>query len=55
MYFKDKGNTDIDDNLKYDSESKKKDQMKDMIVYTGLAIIFIIGIILIIVGIGTYM
>ena len=54
MYFNDKSNTDIDDNLKYDSELKNKAKMKDLMVYTGLAIVFIIGIILIIVGIGTY-
>ena len=54
MYFKDKGNTDIDENLKYDNELKQKEKMKDMLIYTGLGIAFIIGIILIIVGISSY-
>ena len=55
MYFNDKGNTDIDTDLKYDSEQKKRNQMKDILVYTGLGIVFLIGIILIIVGIGSYL
>ena len=55
MYFNDKNNTDIDQDLKYDGDQKKKNQMKDILVYTGLGIVFLIGISLIIVGIGSYM
>lgn len=55
MYFNDKGNTDIDQDLKYDGEQKKKDQMKDLLVYAGLGVVFLIGIVLIIIGIGSYL
>lgn len=52
MYFNDKGDTNIDENLKYDAEKKKKDMMKDIIVYSVLGFIFLIGIILIIAGLA---
>ena len=55
MYFNDKGDTNIDENLKYDAEKKKKDMMKDIIVYSVLGFIFLIGIILIIAGLAGQM
>ena len=54
MFFNDKGNTDIDEELKYDSTKKEREKMKDLLIYIGLGVVFLIGIILIIVGINSY-
>lgn len=48
MYFNEKGNTDINDNLKF--ESGKKFDIKKYIPYAIFLAIFILGIVLIVIG-----
>lgn len=54
MYFNDKGNTDIDEDLKYDGDKKARQKARDLLIYMILGIIFLLGIVLIIVGINSY-
>ena len=53
MYFNEKGNTDIDDNLRYKSHDKtivNKKKIRKYVPYIIFALIYILGIILIIIG-----